>query len=307
MKHRVLRLLLELLPSLVVGFWIGRRQPLIGQRIAAPLVRFGVPISVMGLLLKGGLSLQMLEAAGLAVAAIGLMQTLIWSAPLLQKPLHHRSNKLGCCVGNTAYVGIPVALALLPAEALPISIGYDLGATLLTWSIGPLLLAQPGEHNNRPINDLVNSLSSSPAMKGLLGALVVVATPWASEVASMLWLPSRIVIVLALTVVGMRLGSVWSEGSDQQPPTSTGITTATLIKLVGFPVVMFVLTSALNLKPVMVQALTLQAAAPTAISILLIAEAVRHDQSVAASLVLRTTILAAVSTPIWGWILTNLV
>ena len=305
----MLRLLLELVPSLVVGFWIGRQQPLIAQRIATPLVRFGVPISVMGLLLKGGLSLQTLEAAGLAVAAIGLTQTLIWTAPLLQKPLYHRSNKLGCCVGNTAYFGIPVALVLLPPEALPISIGYDLGATLLTWSIGPLLLTQPGERTARPFHDLATSLGSSPAMKGLLAALVVGATSWADEIASMLWLPSRIVIVLALTVVGMRLGSVFvsTEQSDQTPRTKTGLTTATLIKLIGFPAVMFALTSYLNLTPVMVQALTLQAAAPTAISILLIAEAVRHDQSVAASLVMRTTLLAAVSTPIWGWVLTNLV
>lgn len=303
----MLRLLLELLPALVLGFWLGRQRPRIAQRIAAPLVRFGVPISVMGLLLKGGLSLQMLEAAGLAVTAIALMQALIWTVPLLQQALQHSSNKLGACVGNTAYVGIPVTLALLPPEALPISIGYDLGATLLTWSIGPLLLARPGEQTEHRLRQLANSLGSSPAVRGLVGALLIAATPWSDSIASLLWLPSRIVILLALTVVGMRLGSVSAEHAADNSSTNPGVTWALVIKLVGFPVVMLGLTTALQLSPVMVQALTLQAAAPTAISILLIAEAVRHNQAIAASLVLRTTLLSAVSTPIWGWILTMLI
>ena len=306
----MLRLLLELLPALVLGFWLGRQRPRIAQRIAAPLVRFGVPISVIGLLLKGGLSLQMLEAAGLAVTAIALMQALIWTVPLLQQALQHSSNKLGACVGNTAYVGIPVTLALLPPEALPISIGYDLGATLLTWSIGPLLLARPGEQTEHRLRQLANSLGSSPAVRGLVGALLIAATPWSDSIATLLWLPSRIVILLALTVVGMRLGSVSAEQAEHAPDNSStnpGVTWALVIKLVGFPVVMLGLTTALQLSPVMVQALTLQAAAPTAISILLIAEAVRHNQAIAASLVLRTTLLAAVSTPIWGWILTMLI
>lgn len=303
----MLRLLLELLPALALGFWLGRRRPSAAERIAPPLVRFGVPISVMGLLLKGGLSLQMLEAAGLAVAAIGLMQALIWSMPLLRTPLRHSSNKLGACVGNTAYVGIPVTLALLPPDALPISIGYDLGATLLTWSLGPVLLARPGDQQGQRLKQLAKSLGSSPAVRGLMGALLLALTPWSDTIAALLWLPSRIVILLALTVVGMRLGGVSTEHAADPRSADGGVASASLIKLVGFPILMLSLTTALQLPAVMVQALTLQAAAPTAISILLIAEAVRHNQSVAASLVLRTTLFAAVSTPIWGWVLTRLI
>ena len=49
------------------------------------------------------------------------------------------------------------------------------------------------------------NLSSSPATRGLLGALLVQWTPWRSVVAEALWWPSRAVIVLALVVVGMRV------------------------------------------------------------------------------------------------------
>ena len=203
-------------------------------------------------------------------------------------------------MGNTAYVGIPVTLALLPPEALPITIGYDLGATLLTWSVGPLLLSRQGDPSGRhPLRLLAASLGSSPAVRGLLGALILTATPWSQAIASLLWLPSQIVILLALAVVGMRLGAI----SVEQQTRSAGLRRHP-DQIGDFPAVMLAITAALQLSALMVQALTLQAAAPTAISILLIAEAVRHNQAIAARLVLRTTLMAAISTPIWGWILT---
>ena len=95
---------------------------------------------------------------------------------------------------------------LTPPEALSISIGYDLGATLLCWGLGPIWLAgaRPEAHPYR-WRELVNHLSSSPASRGLLGALLVMATPWQATITTALWMPSRVVIVLALIVVGMRL------------------------------------------------------------------------------------------------------
>ena len=96
-------------------------------------MRFGVPLSVMGLLLKGGLSDQVLQAALLAAAAIALVLVVSARVPPVRRLLPGPCSRLGSCVGNTAYVGIPLALAFLPAWPLPISIGYDLGATLVTW------------------------------------------------------------------------------------------------------------------------------------------------------------------------------
>ncbi|OUW68969.1 MAG: malate transporter, partial [Synechococcus sp. TMED205] len=80
-------MLLSLIPCLLVGFWIGGRHPDLSGRLALPLVRFGVPLSVMGLLLKGGLSGQMLQAALLAAAAIGVMLVVGARVPPLRRLL----------------------------------------------------------------------------------------------------------------------------------------------------------------------------------------------------------------------------
>ena len=68
----MLNFLLELVPCLLIGFWLGRRHPDFSTRLARPLVRFGVPVSVMGLLLRGGLSGAVLKAAAVAPVVVSL-------------------------------------------------------------------------------------------------------------------------------------------------------------------------------------------------------------------------------------------
>ena len=202
----IVSLFVELIPSLGLGLWIGWLKPGWTRPVAMPLVRFGVPISLMGLLLKGGIHWSMAMNALIAALAIGLWMLGLQRLPLEAKPVDSPALQIGCAVGNTAYFGIPVALALLPSQALPISIGYDLGATLLAWSLGPFWLKQEAGG----WRELMGHVMSSPATRGLLAALIVKATPWSNAIASALWLPSRMVIVLALVVVGMRLGSIQS-------------------------------------------------------------------------------------------------
>ena len=304
----MLRFLLELLPCLLIGFWAGRRHPALSGRLATPLVRFGVPLSVMGLLLKGGLGLEMLTSAGLAVLAISFVLLVTARFPAgfgLIPP----SMRLGCCIGNTAYFGIPLALAFLPKQVLPISIGYDLGATLLTWSVGPALIgagAGGGRSGAMAWRGLLVNLGSSPATRGLLGALLVQWMPWRSVVTDALWWPSRLVILLALAVVGMRLGSMSSFGGAPGP-IQFGLLPALLGKLLLFPLLLLLLGLVLRLDPLMVQAIALQGAAPTAISLLLIAESEGVDQQRAAGLVFWSTVLALITAPLWGFALPLLV
>jgi len=296
----MLRLLLELVPSLLIGFWAGRRHETLSARLASPLVRFGVPISVMGLLLKGGLSGDMLQAAGLAVLAMGLVLVGAARLPGLAQ-LASPTLRLGSCTGNTAYFGVPLALAFLPPEALPISIGYDLGATLLTWSLGPLLIGSQANGAQR-LRGLLRSVAGSPATRGLMGALLVLMTPWSVPVTDALWWPSRCVIVLALMVVGMRLGSIHRQGMTPAAR-PLQLLRPLLAKLLLYPLLLLLLASLLQFNPLMVRAVVLQGAAPTAISLLLIAESVGADQERAAGLVFWSTLLALVTAPSWGVLL----
>ena len=92
------------------------------------------------------------------------------------------------------------------------------------------------------------NLSSSPATRGLLGALLVQWTPWRSVVAEALWWPSRAVIVLALVVVGMRLGSL-SRDAVLLSPKRLGLVPALVVKLCLYPGLLLLMGFVLRLPP----------------------------------------------------------
>jgi len=304
----VLRFAVELLPCLLLGLGLGRWRPGLPARLAPPLVHWGVPISMVGLLLRAGLHRDLALAAGLAACASGGGLLLIRLLPPLRQRLAAGTLQLGSVMGNTAYWGLPAALALLPAAALAHTISYDLVGTLVTWSVGPLLVegipARP-----RP---LLAAALASPASRGLLLALLVQLTPWHQSLAALLWWPARGVLLLALTLVGMRLGVLLSAGqAGRVGAASGGLVLAMACKLLVLPSLLLLVTALLPLPEPVGDAVVLQAAAPTAVSVLLIGEAAeargrRGEAAPAAALVLWSTLAALVTVPLWGLLLASL-
>ena len=296
----MLRLLFELAPCLICGMGVARLTPQLPERLAPPLLRWGVPISLVGLLLKGGLHSGNLQAAlfSLVLTLGGLLLTQGW--PVLQRSLPQRSLQLGAVVGNTAYFGLPVALTLLPPEALSFSITYDLVGTLVTWSLGPLLLDGARVRPRQRMGQLLQS----PVVQAVLVAAPLLVSPWRDPIAAVLWWPARLVLWLMLALVGMRLGLLL--GQPQRPD---GLGLAVLLKLVALPAVALVATVLLGWAPVLRDALVLQAAAPTAMAVVLLAEASQQksrESIPAAQLVLWSTLIAMLSVPLWALLLTQL-
>ena len=301
----IILLLSELIPCLLIGYLLGRFKENLSLTISRPLISYGIPISLMGILLKSGLELPLIESAALALVAIGFLMTILNRLPSVNNLIQNRTLQLGSAFGNTGYFGIPVSLALLPDHALIYSIGFDLGATLVIWSLGPILLTDPSKvlSSNRYWKNFINGLFSSPAVKGLIGALIIHSSPWDEQITDLLWIPSRVVIVLALVIVGMRLSWLRKANLSRIKIQIISIKNALIMKLVGLPVIMLIISSAIRLPSVMREALVLQAAAPTAISILLISQAASRDEKEATSLVVFSTITALISIPAWLLIL----
>ena len=301
----IILLLAELIPCLLIGYLLGRFKENLSLTISRPLISYGIPISLTGILLKSGLELPLIESAALALVAIGILMTILNRLPHVKNLVPNRTLQLGSAFGNTGYFGIPVSLALLPDHALFYSIGFDIGATLVIWSLGPILLTVHSKvlTSNRYWKNFINGLYSSPAVKGLIGALIIHSSPWDEQITDLLWIPSRVVIVLALVIVGMRLSWLRKANLSRIKIQIISIKNALIMKLVGLPVIMLIISSAIRLPSVMREALVLQAAAPTAISILLISQAASRDEKEATSLVVFSTIIALISIPAWLFIL----
>ena len=289
----MLLLVLELAPCLLGGIALGRLRLQLPAQLAQPLLRWGVPVSLVGLLLKGGLHSGNLQAALFSLMLVGCGLLLTQRAPLLQRLLPVSSQQLGAVVGNTAYFGLPVALALLPPEALSFSITYDFVGTLVTWGLGPLLL-----DGQRP---QARQVLNTPVVRAVLVAVPLMASPWHGALAAALWWPARLVLWLMLLLVGMRLARLLDQRLE-----ADGLAPALLIKLLALPAAALVSCLALGWPAPLRDALVLQAAAPTAMSVLLLAEANQQksrEAIPAAQLVLWSTLLALLSVPLWWWLL----
>ena len=74
-------LLAELIPCLLIGYSLGRFKENLSLTITRPLINYGIPISLMGMLLKSGIEFPLLRSALLALVAIGLLMTIINCLP----------------------------------------------------------------------------------------------------------------------------------------------------------------------------------------------------------------------------------
>ncbi|MFN9547754.1 MAG: AEC family transporter [Cyanobacteriota bacterium] len=287
----MVRLPLELLLCLLLGVVLGTAMPWLPGWLAPVLMRWGIPLSLAALLLRASPSLTLLRV-GLLGLLVPLLSLLILRLPPLRQRLQDRVLMLGAAFGNTGYWGLPVALALLPPPALATVIAYDMAGTVITWSVGPLLLR--GGRGGR--NRLLHSVLASPALQGFALFLLLTQTPWCGALAQWLWWPARLVFWLALALVGMRLALCVKE---RAVAFSQEVSWALGFKLLVVPVIVWLLATLLRLPPLDRTALVLQGAAPTALSVLLLAEAERQAVPLASSVVLISTVAAMVTVPLW--------
>ena len=115
---------------MIFGFFLGKKNPKISKHIAIPLIRFGIPLSVMGLLLKEGIDINLIKSAFLAFSLIGFLIILINKFQILKNKLSNYTLQLAGLIRNTSFLGIPIAIALLPSTTINFTIGFDLGTTL---------------------------------------------------------------------------------------------------------------------------------------------------------------------------------
>jgi len=105
----------------------------------------------------------------------------------------------------------------------------------------------------------------------------------------------------------MRLGSFDPEQNPFNRHLRLLVQPSLLIKLIILPALMLALVKSLSLSTLMCNALVLQAATPTAISVLLLTEVSGQGQQIAASLVAWSTLISLGTVPIWFLVLQYLI
>ena len=252
----------------------------------------------MGLLLKEGIDINLIKSAFLAFSLIGFLMVLINIFPIFKNRLPNYTLQLAGLIGNTSFLGIPIAIALLPSKTINFTIGFDLGTTLFAWIFGPFFLKEKSQKKNIPnIEGLLNGLINSPASRGIIAVLLAYLFQIDEILGQYLWIPARIVIALAIMIVGTRLGIITNQKSkifdlDEE------IKFSILLKLFILPLIIFFISQLLNFDFYQSWAVILQAGTPTAISTILMAEAYDVKQKIASKILFTTTLISIVTIPL---------
>ena len=252
----------------------------------------------MGLLLKEGIDINLTKSAFLAFSVIGVLITLINLFPIFKTRFSNYTLQLAGLIGNTSFLGIPIAIALLPSTTINFTIGFDLGTTLFAWIFGPFFLQEKSENKKIPnIKGLFNALINSPASRGIIGVLMAYLFNLDELLGNYLWIPARIVIALAIIVVGTRLGIITNQKGGVFD-INEEIKFSILLKLFILPFIVFLISKFLNFDFYQSSALILQAGTPTAISTILMAEAYDVNQKIASKILFTTTLISIVTIPL---------
>ncbi len=252
----------------------------------------------MGLLLKEGIDINLIKSALLAFSLIGFLILLINIFPIFKNRLPNYTLQLAGLIGNTSFLGIPIAIALLPSATINFTIGFDLGTTLFAWIFGPFFLQKNPQNKKVPvIKGLLNALVNSPASRGIIGVLLAYLLRIDEVLGNHLWIPARIVIGLAIIVVGTRLGLITNQ-KDKIFYLNKEIKFSILLKLFIFPVIIFFVSKLLNFDFYQSSAVILQAGTPTAISTILMAEAYGVNRKIASKILFTTTLISLLTIPL---------
>ena len=252
----------------------------------------------MGLLLKEGIDINLIKSAFLAFSIIGFLIFLINTFPIFKNRLPNYTLQLAGLIGNTSFLGIPIAIALLPSTTINFTIGFDLGTTLFAWIFGPFFLQDQSEKKNFPnIEGLLKALINGPASRGIIGVLLAYLFQIDKILGNYLWIPAKIVIALAIIIVGTRLGIITNQKGDFFDDIEE-IKFSILLKLFILPFIVFFISRFLNFDFYQSSAVILQSGTPTAISTILMAEAFNVKQRIASKILFTTTLISIVSIPL---------
>ena len=252
----------------------------------------------MGLLLKEGIDINLIKSAFLAFSLIGFLILFINTFQIFKNKLPNYTLQLAGLIGNTSFLGIPIAIALLPSTTINFTIGFDLGTTLFAWIFGPFFIQEkPLKKNILNIKGLLNALINSPASRGIIGVLLAYLLDLDKVLGNYLWIPARIVIALAIIIVGTRLGIITNQ-KGKIFDLNAEIKFSILLKLFFLPLIVFFICKFLNFDSYQSSALILQAGTPTAISTILMAEAYDVKQRIASKILFTTTLISIVTIPL---------
>ncbi len=257
------------LPALIIQSFTGLawREPAVGQALLANLGLVVVSAIVLATSLRLSRLSRKLQAA---IFLVGL-------------------------VGNTVYLGIPVAAATLPTNQPSLTAAIST-VQLVASMVVALIAIEWIFLGSRNASRITGSLIRNPLMIALALGLILSFVPLPSSLNTFLNPALKLLAVTASPVALFALGAFLH--GHARPRQLGLILTASSIKLIALPLLALFLLPFLGMHTAGLAPSVLLAAMPTAVTAFVLAETYKLDRQFAAAVMVATTIISLVTLPL---------
>jgi len=205
---------------------------------------------------------------------------------------------LAMTLGNTAFMGYPVSLALVGPQYFAWSLFYDLiGSTIAAYSVGIALASRFGSMSGgqKKPNPFV-SMAKTPALWSLPIGVGMRFIPLPTVISAGMNTIAWTTVTLSLVMIGMQLSQLKTLRNVKTALTCLSIKMLLTPLVVGTGLMFFGVTG----EPRM--AMVLQMAMPPAFSTLVIAQAYNLDRDLTVTTLAFGVVLLLFTIPIWLWL-----
>ena len=286
---------------IVAAGYILTRLRVAQNRWVSPLNNFVYYIALPALTILSLMSLDLtsttVQAAILLSALMSIVCSIIFAVIACVLPFNQKNQRtifVTATLGNTIFLGIPLAGALTPSISPTIT--TTLSIVFFTSAlVSTLFILEIWMKNAKSGNHLLHSLQTNPIIISLILGLILAAIPIPKTLQDFVETPLQLIAQTASPLALFALGSFLAHHTLQEHDLPA-IAIASTLKLAILPIIFI---AALNIFPTakdFSQLTILMAATPTAVTAFVLAEKYKLDSKLAAGTILVSTTLSILST-----------
>lgn len=245
--------------------------------------------------MSGDISVETLQAGwtlpilGMVLILIGFAMSKLYTRRSGLSSDYIRVFQVLCMMPNTTFMGYPVNYAIFGEQGLICAVLYDIGASILIWTLSIYLLSGGGEEGvswRNVVNPAIIAV-----IAGLTVRLLNITVP------EVILEPLRIMGAATTPLAMLQVGSRLMESPDDVASLKGSFVSLSVIRLLIMPGIAFALGTLLNLAPLVKGVLILETAMPSMASTPILAEKYGGDPKYAAAGVFITTLLSLLTIP----------
>lgn len=285
---------------IVAAGYILTRLNVAQNRWVSPLNNFVYYIALPALTILSLIGLDLtsttVQATILLSILVSIVCSIIFAVIARLLPFNQKTQQtifLTATLGNTIFLGIPLAGALTPS--ISPAIATTLSIVFFTSTlVSALFILEIWMKNSKSGSHLLHSLRTNPIIISLIIGLILAVIPIPKVVQDFVETPLQLIAQTASPLALFALGGFLAHHTLQKRDLPT-IAIATILKLAVLPILFI---AALNIFPTtkdFSQLTILMAATPTAVTAFVLAEKYKLDSKLAAGTILISTTLSIAS------------